>query len=210
MAISKAVVSRVRVLAITHILAGALLIIFGIANGVTPNSYPDIFNSSFGFFGIGTGVWMCIAGALGIPGCTLQRTRRSNLFASVFMGFFILSAVFGGLIIIDFGTRTPGSCQCSCFGYDCGNATCELGSDPCSNDSCNTVMRLAGMILALGIIEFATGICVAICLCMMRPCCTDLEESDAHFSAVEYSAAYFVSSFGSTKERQPLVNSVRG
>ncbi|XP_015757502.1 PREDICTED: uncharacterized protein LOC107336924 isoform X5 [Acropora digitifera] len=194
MAISKAVVSRVRVLAITHILAGALLIIFGIANGVTPNSYPDIFNSSFGFFGIGTGVWMCIAGALGIPGCTLQRTRRSNLFASVFMGFFITSAVFGEIIIIAFGIRiakTSELCQgqCPCFGNGCG---------------------LAAMILVLGIIEFAAGISVAICLCMMRPCCTDLEESDAHFSAVEYSAAYFVSSFGSTKERQPLVNSVRG
>ena len=59
MAISKAVVSRVRVLAITHILVGALLIIFGIANGVTQNFY-DTFNSSFGFFGIGTGVWVSL------------------------------------------------------------------------------------------------------------------------------------------------------
>ena len=58
MEVSRAVVSRVRVLAITHILVGALLIIFGIANGVTQNSYYDIFNSSFGFFGIGTGVWV--------------------------------------------------------------------------------------------------------------------------------------------------------
>ncbi|XP_015757503.1 PREDICTED: uncharacterized protein LOC107336924 isoform X6 [Acropora digitifera] len=193
MAISKAVVSRVRVLAITHILAGALLIIFGIANGVTPNSYPDIFNSSFGFFGIGTGVWMCIAGALGIPGCTLQRTRRSNLFASVFMGFFITSAVFGEIIIIAFGIRiakTSELCQgqCPCFGNGCGNVTCDSVSESklCRNESYSTVMGLAAMILVLGIIEFAAGISVAICLCMMRPCCTDLEE------------------------RQPLVNSVRG
>ncbi|XP_067047537.1 uncharacterized protein [Acropora muricata] len=160
-------------------------------------------------------ILMCIAGGLGIPGRTLQRTRQSNLFASVFMGFFITSAVFGGIIIM-FGTRITTICclcqgQCSCFGHGCGNVTCELESNLCSNDSYNyTAIGLAAMILALGIIEFGTGICVAICLCMIRPCCTDLEDSDAHFSPVEYSVAYFISIFGSTKEREPLLNSVRG
>lgn len=56
MAISKAVVSRVRVLAITHILVGALLIVFGIADGVTQKK--DLLNSVFGFIGIGTGTWV--------------------------------------------------------------------------------------------------------------------------------------------------------
>ena len=58
MAISKAVVSRVRVLAITHILVGALLIVFGIADGVTQNMPDFFFVSSFGFFGIGIGIWV--------------------------------------------------------------------------------------------------------------------------------------------------------
>ena len=95
------------------------------------------------------------------------------------MGFSITSAVFGGIIIIMFGARiaiTPGSCQGQCFysGYGCANVTCEFHPFY-RNDSYNTEMGLAAMILALGIIEFGTGICVAICLCMMRPCCTDLE-----------------------------------
>ena len=63
MEVSREVVSRVRVLAITHILAGALLIIFGIVNGVTQNDY-DVFNSNFGFFGIGTGIWVSFHSAL--------------------------------------------------------------------------------------------------------------------------------------------------
>ena len=98
------------------------------------------------------------------------------------MGFSITSAVFGGIIIILFGIRiamTRGSCQgqCFCSGNGCGNVTCELDSyyDFYGNDSYNTEMGLAAMILALGIVEFGTGIWVAICLCMMRPCCTDLE-----------------------------------
>ena len=98
------------------------------------------------------------------------------------MGFSITSAVFGGIIIILFGTRiavTPGSChgQCICHGDGChgGNATCNFNPYFPRNDSYNAEMGLAAMILALGIIEFATGIWVAICLCMMRPCCTDLE-----------------------------------
>ncbi|XP_067047536.1 uncharacterized protein [Acropora muricata] len=196
---SRSIASTVRVLAITHVLVGALAIIFGMAwqlrYGV--EAFLENFNVwrllDPGFVVVWTGIWMCIAGGLGIPGRTLQRTRQSNLFASVFMGFFITSAVFGGIIIM-FGTRITTICclcqgQCSCFGHGCG---------------------LAAMILALGIIEFGTGICVAICLCMIRPCCTDLEDSDAHFSPVEYSVAYFISIFGSTKEREPLLNSVRG
>ena len=54
MPVSRAVISRVRVLAITHILVGALLIIFGIANALTQEEYMfDFFDSDFGFF------WNC-------------------------------------------------------------------------------------------------------------------------------------------------------
>ena len=59
MAVSMAVLSRVRVLAITHILVGALLIAFGIADGVTQD-VDFIFNSIFGFFGTGTGIWVSV------------------------------------------------------------------------------------------------------------------------------------------------------
>lgn len=57
MAISKAVVSRVRVLAITHILVGALLIVIGIAECVTQIKH-NLLDSIFGFIGIGTGTWV--------------------------------------------------------------------------------------------------------------------------------------------------------
>ena len=51
------VVSRVRVLAITHLVVGALLIIFGIFDGVTSVQGDDfMFWSPFGLFGISTGV----------------------------------------------------------------------------------------------------------------------------------------------------------
>ena len=57
MAESRAVVSRVRVLAITHILVGVLLIIFGIADGVTQ---PFIYIYRGGFIWIGTGTWVSV------------------------------------------------------------------------------------------------------------------------------------------------------
>ena len=58
MAISKAVVSRVRVLATTHILVGALLVVFGIADAVTQNIYDNHFYVGEGFFGFATGLWV--------------------------------------------------------------------------------------------------------------------------------------------------------
>ena len=96
------------------------------------------------------------------------------------MGFFIISAVFGGIIIIAFGiniAKKSALCQgqCPCSGNGCGNVTCVPVPYLCRNKSYKTVMGLAATILVLGIIEFGTGICVAICLCMIRPCCTDLE-----------------------------------
>ena len=60
MAISKAVVSRVRVLATTHILVGVLLVVFGIADAVTQDIYDNHFNGSEGFFGFATGLWVSV------------------------------------------------------------------------------------------------------------------------------------------------------
>ena len=91
------------------------------------------------------------------------------------MGFFITSAVFGGIITISFGTRIVMTLLRILFRYSCGNVICKLELCVCRNDSYHTKIGLAAMILALGVIELGTGICVAICLCMMRPCCTGLE-----------------------------------
>ncbi|XP_029205593.2 uncharacterized protein LOC114969454 [Acropora millepora] len=190
MAVSKAVVSRVRVLAITHILVGVLLVVFGIADAVTQDIYGNHFNGREGFFGFATGLWMCIAGGLGIPASTPQRTQRRNYFAGIFMGFAITSAVCGGLIIIMYGTTLgTASCQryCDPFdrdGYRHHNVT--VGPKLQYTYSYETKLGLAAVILTLGIIEFGTGIWVSIYLCVMKPCCIVLEE------------------------REPLVNSVRG
>ncbi|XP_074607351.1 uncharacterized protein LOC141860206 [Acropora palmata] len=101
-------VSMVRFLAITHIIVGALLFIFGLADGVTSLLGGDkvdlVFFSGNAFFGLWTGTWTCIAGALGIPGSTPQRTPRRNCYAGLFLGFAITSAVFGGIIIIAYST----------------------------------------------------------------------------------------------------------
>ena len=59
MAVSKAVVSRARILAITHILVGVLLIVFGMADCATP-SYNATFNSGLCFFGTATGIWVSV------------------------------------------------------------------------------------------------------------------------------------------------------
>ncbi|KAK2548941.1 hypothetical protein P5673_030683 [Acropora cervicornis] len=265
MEVSRPVVSRVRVLAITHILVGALLIIFGIANGVTQNFY-DTFNSSFGFFGIGTGIWIfvayrCVTSQDTEMDQTAKRslrnpnrlktwlvkirrdaskdfklTRRTKICslhfkdsdfrltlkgrryikddalpsifpwsvsspnrksprkrcvsqAGIFMGFAITSAVFGGIIIILYSTTIAGT---SCQDFCQNNHSCGGGGYPTHGPSWDitysydTKLGLAAVILTLGIIEFGTGIWVSICLCVMKPCCRNLEE------------------------REPLVNSVSG
>ena len=61
MAVSKAVLSMIRVLAIFHIVVGALLIIFGIADGVTAVlGHEYMFISGYGFYGVWIGVWVSV------------------------------------------------------------------------------------------------------------------------------------------------------
>jgi len=54
-------VSMVRFLAITHIVVGVLLFIFGIADGVTSVlGTDDAFFAGYGFSGVWTGTWVSI------------------------------------------------------------------------------------------------------------------------------------------------------
>ena len=95
--------------------------------------------------------------------------------AGIFMGFAIASATFGGIIII-FYSMTLGhvSCQKYCV-YD--NLTIPSTFPEKARYSYDTKMGLAAVTLTLGIIEFGTGIWVSICLCVMKPCCINLEVS---------------------------------
>ncbi|XP_015749260.1 PREDICTED: uncharacterized protein LOC107329042 isoform X2 [Acropora digitifera] len=170
MAASKRTVSLVRSLAIFHIVVGALLIILGIADGVTSLATAGyVFWTGYVFFGVWIGTWMCIAGGLGIAGSTPQRTRARNCFAGVFMGFSISSAVLGGVIII-------------CYSIMFANASYSWYNDLYGyryryrRYSYSAKMALAAVILTLGIVEFGTGIWVSICLCFMKPCCTDSQQ----------------------------------
>ena len=62
MAVSNAVVLRVRTLAIMHIVVGALLIIFGIADGVTAVLGDDFtFMAGYGFYGVWIGTWVSVS-----------------------------------------------------------------------------------------------------------------------------------------------------
>ena len=62
MAVSNAVVSMVRVLAIIHIVVGALLIIFGIADGVTTVLGNDFtFIAGYRFYGVWIGAWVSVS-----------------------------------------------------------------------------------------------------------------------------------------------------
>ena len=56
------IASTVRVLAITHVLVGALAIIFGMADGVktTKGSYLDPGVAAFGFFVVWAGIWVSV------------------------------------------------------------------------------------------------------------------------------------------------------
>ena len=59
MAVSNEVVSMARALAITHIVVGALLIIFGIADGVTAVLGDEfVFIAGYGFYGVWIGTWV--------------------------------------------------------------------------------------------------------------------------------------------------------
>ncbi|XP_029202017.2 uncharacterized protein LOC114966354 isoform X2 [Acropora millepora] len=145
MAVSNVVVQMVRVLAIIHIVVGALLIAFSIIYAVVG------YILSFAVPAVFMGVWMCIAGGLGIPASSPQRTSNRNCFAGIFMGFSITSAVFGGLIIIGYIVIVSGDVE----------------------------EGLAAVILTLGIIEFGAGIWVSICLCLMKPCCNDSQQTVA-------------------------------
>ena len=61
MAVSSAVVSMVRILAIIHIVVGALLIIFGIADGVTTVlGAVYMFEAGYGFYGVWIGTWVSV------------------------------------------------------------------------------------------------------------------------------------------------------
>ncbi|XP_067047513.1 uncharacterized protein [Acropora muricata] len=179
MAVSNGVVSMARVLAIFHIVVGALLIIFGIADGVTSVLGDEyMFIAGYGFYGVWIGTWMCIAGGLGIPGSTPQRTRTRNCFAGVFMGFSITSAVLGGQIIIAY-SLTIAYANYSEYYY--GYSYEIVRSYKYQRYSYDAKMALAAVILILGIVEFGIGIWVSICLCLMKPCCTDSQQQVVAF-----------------------------
>ena len=58
---SKAVASTIRALAITHILVGALAIIFGMADGVKSLGNYFVFGGAgFGFFVVWAGTWVSV------------------------------------------------------------------------------------------------------------------------------------------------------
>ena len=67
------------------------------------------------------------------------------------MGFSIVSAACGGMIIIGYGWVVS---------YEEGQT-----------------LGVAAVILILGIIQFGIGIWVSICLCLMKPCGTDAQVS---------------------------------
>ena len=89
------------------------------------------------------------------------------------MGFSITSAVLGGIIIIVYSVTIVTASYFQYYhDYDlCGCPTAVTNID----QRYNAKMGLAAVILALGVIEFCTGLWVSICLCVMKPCCADLE-----------------------------------
>ncbi|XP_078382695.1 uncharacterized protein LOC144665333 [Oculina patagonica] len=164
-----------RVLSIVHIIVGFLLVVFGIADAAVA-----YFWTGYVGFGIWIGVWMCIAGGLGIPGTRKERSTSRNTFAGIFMGFSITSAVFGGIIIIFYSIAIAeyrgryGGYRSYYYRYR------RSGYDE--------DMAFSAIILVLGIVEFATGIWASVCLCLMKPCTCCYSGSAPQQGQVMYTA----------------------
>jgi len=86
------------------------------------------------------------------------------------MGFSITSAVLGGQMIIAYSLTIA---HASYSEYYYGYSYELVRSYKYQRYSYDAKMALAAVILILGIVEFGTGIWVSICLCLMKPCCTD-------------------------------------
>ncbi|XP_078382698.1 uncharacterized protein LOC144665335 [Oculina patagonica] len=180
---SAKVANMARVLAIVHIVVGSILICFGIADRAM-----QYYWTGYGCYGIWMGVWMCIAGGLGIPGTRKERTTSRNAFAGVFMGFSITSAVFGGAIIVIYSIGIATYRDSWYYYYNDDyyrHRDYEYGTEAYwrrrygptedyyysgRDHRYDTEMALCAVILILGIVEFATGIWAAVCLCLMKPC----------------------------------------
>ncbi|KAL9961760.1 hypothetical protein ACROYT_G030774 [Oculina patagonica] len=154
--------SMARVLAIVHIIVGFLLLCFGIADAAV--GYFVIGDFCLGIF---YGVWMIIAGGLGIPGTRKERSTSRNAFAGIFMGFSITSALFSVVIIAGY------SISISFLQYDYRN---DFRDDwwgtkqEYRRNSYHADMVINTIILILSVVEFVIGIWAAVCLCLLKPC----------------------------------------
>ena len=95
--------------------------------------------------------------------------------AGVFIGFSITSAVFGGIIIIAYSAAIAAYRD----DYTYYNDYNDYDYDPTAGyysphrrryHEYDAEMAISALILILGIVEFATGIWAAVCLCLMKPC----------------------------------------
>ena len=85
------------------------------------------------------------------------------------MGFSITSAVFGGIIIISYSIAI--AINQDDYDYEPYNGYSPTdGYRRVRDKNFDAQMVLSGIILILGIVEFAIGIWAAVCLCMMKPC----------------------------------------
>ncbi|KAL9961758.1 hypothetical protein ACROYT_G030772 [Oculina patagonica] len=155
-----------RVLSIVHIIVGFLLVCFGIADAAV-----GYFWTGYVGFGIWIGVWMCIAGGLGIPGTRKERSTSRNAFAGIFMGFSITSAVFGGIIIICYSLSIAKYQDDYRYDYNYDyRYDRSVRSRRYEKSGYDADMAISAIVLILGIVEFATGIWASVCLCLMKPC----------------------------------------
>ncbi|XP_078384055.1 uncharacterized protein LOC144666506 [Oculina patagonica] len=155
---STKVANTARILAIADIIVGFLLVCFGIADRVVGYFWPGII-----CFGIWIGVWMCITGGLGIPGSRKERCIYHNTYAGIFRGFSIISAVFGGVIIIYYSMSIAGYRDVYRYRYGHTSEIITLY---------DTEMAISVIILILGIVAFAIGTWAAVCICRVQNRCT--------------------------------------
>ncbi|KAL9961031.1 hypothetical protein ACROYT_G029911 [Oculina patagonica] len=122
---------------------------------------------------------MCITGGFGIPGTRKERCIYHNTYAGIFRGFSIISAVFGGVIIIYYSMSIAGYRDDYRYRYGHTSEMLTLY---------DTEMAFSVIILILGVVAFAIGTWAAVCVCRVQNRCTCCYSTPSQQGQVMYTA----------------------
>ncbi|XP_078382680.1 uncharacterized protein LOC144665322 isoform X2 [Oculina patagonica] len=201
---SDRVINMARILAIVHIVVGFLLICFGIAERAV-----EYFWTGYGGFGIWIGIWAGIFMGFSITSAVFGGIIIICYSIAIAMYRYRYDAYWYDYNDNDYsGTaswRTESPTEDYWNRWTTNGPTWGWwGTTPRQyitrygrDHRYNTEMALSAFILILGIVEFATGIWAAVCLCLMNPCTCCYNSSPPQQGQTMYTAnsGYAMSQF---------------